>query len=100
MSYTLLMIVKDGEVVAEREASPDMVIALLAQMVTNNPPQATETEAPLPATSKRPKERAVKKDKGGRKPGQSHNCSGCGKPGHSIRTCPNARGMHPDNPKL
>ena len=28
-----------------------------------------------------------------------HRCSVCGKTGHSVRTCPNARGMHPDNPR-
>ncbi len=43
--------------------------------------------------------KTTKKNAGGRKPGSVHLCSGCGKPGHSIRTCPKARGQHPDNPK-
>ncbi len=48
--------------------------------------------------SAKPRE-TPKKNVGGRKAGSVHLCSGCGKQGHSIRTCPKARGMHPDNPK-
>jgi len=29
--------------------------------------------------------------------GRQHKCSFCGKPGHSVRTCPQARGAHPED---
>ncbi len=36
MTYTI-KITREGEVVVEREASPDVVVALLTQMLKNNP---------------------------------------------------------------
>jgi hypothetical protein len=57
MTYTI-SIAKDGEIIIERDASADMVIALLAQMTTNNPPEAVpETKQP-----KRHKRDKIRKD--------------------------------------
>src|SRR5277367_4663850 len=85
MTYTL-MIAKDGEMIAEREATPDMVIALLAEMATNNPtPQlevaATHIETSGPKKSRSRKETVVTRTKGAKV------CKKCGKPGHMAKTC-------------
>jgi hypothetical protein len=47
-----IQIIKDDEVIAERDATPDMVIDFLAEMVTNNPHDAIPDEAPSADTHK------------------------------------------------
>ena len=61
-------------------------------------PRVNTPKAKAPA-SKETNRSKPPKNVGGRKVGSVHLCSGCGKQGHSIRTCPEARGQHPDNPK-
>ena len=84
MTYKFI-IERDEEIIAERDATPDMVIAFLAEMVTNNPSEAIQDEAPPPprihkSTVDRP-EKGNSPTKTGRK---KSSCGKCGKTGPDL----------------
>jgi hypothetical protein len=93
MKYRIQIIKDDSDVIAERDVTPDMVIALLTEMVTNNSGEAIQDEAPLPpCTHKSNVDRPEKGNSPVKADRKKSACGKCGKTGHNAKTCLNQGG--------